>query len=122
MVDLPGRDEPTMNAISFAGRKVETLERTRMVRRDGYAKVMLLSARLPEHLAGIIFLRARRFLDCGVDVARAMRETIKNSPLARMIDWGMNVEHLHVARCNKTRPENRHHVLLPDKLEPKQNS
>ena len=69
MVDLPGRNEPSMNVISFAGRKVETLERTMMVRCGGYAKVTLWSARLPEHLSGIIFFRARRFLDCGVDVA-----------------------------------------------------
>ena len=67
-----------MNVIWFAERKVEMLERTRMVRRDRYAKVTLWSASLSEHLTGMIFLRARRFLNCGVEVARVMRETIKN--------------------------------------------
>ena len=96
-MDLPGRDERTTNVTSFAGRKVEMLETTRIVRREGYAKVMLWSARLSEHLASMIFLRARRFLNFGVDVARAMRETIKNFPLARMIDWGMHISMLLVA-------------------------
>jgi len=71
-------DKLTMNVISFPGMKMETLERTGMVGRDGYAKVTLWSASSPEHLTGVIFLRARSFLDCGVDVARETRETINN--------------------------------------------
>jgi len=71
-------DELTMNVISFAGMKMEMLERTGMVGRDGYAKVTLWSASSPEHLTGVIFLRTRSFLDCGVDVARETRETINN--------------------------------------------
>lgn len=31
--------------------------------------------------------------------------SIENFPLARMMNWGM-----HVARCDNTRPEDRHHV------------
>ena len=103
-MELPGQDEPTMNVISFAGRKVETLERTRVVRHDGYAKVTLWSARLPEHLAGMIFLRARRFLDFRVDVAREIRETIEKFPLARMIDWGMHICMLLVAIRHAQKP------------------
>ena len=87
MVDLPGpADEPTMNGTSFAGRKMETLCRVGMVGRDGYAKVTLCSASSPEHLSGVIFLRTWRFLDCGVDVAREMREAIENFPLVRMMN------------------------------------
>ena len=78
MVDFPDLDEPTMNVISFAGRKMETLERTGMVGRDGYAKVTLWSASSLEHHGGVLFLRTRRFLDCGVDVEREMKETIQN--------------------------------------------
>ena len=47
---LPDREEPTTNEISFMGRKAEALERTRMVRHDGYAKL----TSLPEHPAGMI--------------------------------------------------------------------
>ena len=90
-MEIPGQDETTMNVISFAGRKVETLEGRRMIRRGGYEKVTLWSARLPEHLTGMIFLRTRRFQDCGGDVAREIRETIENFPLARMMNWGMHI-------------------------------
>ena len=77
-MDLPDLDEPTMNVISFAGRKIETLERMGMVGRHGYAKVTLWSASSPEHHGGVLFLRTQRFLDCGVDVEREMKETIQN--------------------------------------------
>jgi len=39
MVAVPDPDELTMNMVSFAGMKMETLERTGMVGHDGYAKV-----------------------------------------------------------------------------------
>ena len=78
MVDFPDLDELTMNVISFTGRKMETLERMGMVGRDGYTKVMLWSASLLEHHGGVLLLRTWRFLDCGVDVAREMKETIQN--------------------------------------------
>ena len=41
MVDLLDLDEPTMNVISFAVRKMETMKRVGMVGRDWYTKVML---------------------------------------------------------------------------------
>jgi len=41
MVELPDVDEPTIDVISFAGRKMETLERMGMLGCDRYAKVTL---------------------------------------------------------------------------------
>lgn len=100
MVDLPDPGEPTMNVFSVAGRKMKTLERTGMVGRDGYAQVTSWGANLPERLDEVIVLRTRRVLDCGVEVAREMREmreTIENFPLARMMTRGMHVCMLLIA-------------------------
>ena len=89
-MDLPDPDEPTMNVTSFAGRKMETLERMGMVGRDGYAKVTLWSASSPEHHGGVLFLRTRRFLYCGVDLAREMKETSEIFLLGENMNWGMH--------------------------------
>ena len=116
MVDLPGRNEPSMNVISFAGRKMKTLERTRMVRRECQIS---RTARWYALFEGseVPGLRHRH--------GKGNAGNHQEFPIGENDRLGN--EHLHVARCGKTRPENRHRVLsrnlaLPDKLEPKRNS
>ena len=117
-MDLPDVDEPTMNVISSAGRKMETLERTGMVGRDGYIKVALWSASSPVRLAGVLLE------DSEVPGLRSGRGK-GNEGNHREFPFGENDElgniHLHVACCDKTRPGDSHHtpsknLVLHDEL------
>ena len=117
MVDLLGRNEPSMNVISFAGRKMKALERTRMVRRECQI------SRTPRWYAlfegsEVPGLRHRH--------GKGNAGNHQEFPIGENDRLGNVNEHLHVARCDETCPEARHHVLsrnlaLPDKLERNQN-
>src|ERR1700683_799873 len=110
MVDLPEPEPPTMNVVSWAGRKRETSSRTGMVGREGYANVTSCMASSPTHLDGTIFFRYVGRRTClnrpilpaprvgreAEDSTRVMREDIANFPLAKMINWGMHICRLDV--------------------------